>query len=40
VDDDAVAYLMLANELLHALNPHVITIAEGAPPLHRAARQR
>lgn len=27
-DTDAVTYLQLANELIHALNPHAITIAE------------
>ena len=28
VDEDAVAYLILANELIHTLNPHAVTIAE------------
>ncbi len=38
VDDDAVAYLQLANELAHAINPDAITIAEdvsGMPGLAR-----
>jgi 1,4-alpha-glucan branching enzyme len=36
VDEEAVVYLMLANELLHELYPHVITVAEdvsGMPAL-------
>jgi 1,4-alpha-glucan branching enzyme len=27
-DDDAIAYLMLANRLIHEVNPHAVTIAE------------
>lgn len=37
-DDDAILYLMLANDLVHSLNPHAITIAEevsGMPGLCR-----
>ncbi|PPS09021.1 hypothetical protein GOBAR_AA11619 [Gossypium barbadense] len=30
VDNDAVKYLILANEILHALHPNIITIAEDA----------
>ena len=38
VETDAVAYLMLANEVVHAVNPHAISIAEdmsGMPGLAR-----
>jgi len=28
-DEDAIAYLMLANEMLHELYPFITTIAEG-----------
>mmetsp|Transcript_36616 Transcript_36616/g.6549 ORF Transcript_36616/g.6549 Transcript_36616/m.6549 type:complete len:89 (-) Transcript_36616:961-1227(-) len=37
-DDDAILYLMLANDLAHTLNPNAITIAEevsGMPGLCR-----
>eukprot|EP01111_Echinosteliopsis_oligospora_P004620 TRINITY_DN1762_c0_g1_i1.p1 TRINITY_DN1762_c0_g1~~TRINITY_DN1762_c0_g1_i1.p1 ORF type:complete len:773 (+),score=216.46 TRINITY_DN1762_c0_g1_i1:112-2319(+) len=38
VDEDAITYLLLANDMLHELNPNVITIAEevtGMPTLCR-----
>ena len=38
VEQDAIAYLMLANEVVHAVNPHAISIAEdmsGMPGLTR-----
>ncbi len=28
IDEDAIAYLTLANQLIHSLNPHALTIAE------------
>ena len=40
VDEDAVAYLTLANDVIHAVKPHAITIAEdvsGMPGLAAAA---
>jgi 1,4-alpha-glucan branching enzyme len=38
---DSVAYLMLANQLIHTLNPYAITIAEdvsGMPTLCRSVK--
>lgn len=33
VDKDALIYLILANEMLHELNPNIITIAEDVSTL-------
>jgi 1,4-alpha-glucan branching enzyme len=38
VDDDAIAYLQLANELVHRLNPAVITVAEDVSGMVGMAR--
>jgi len=38
VDDDAVAYLMLANELAHAIRPESVTIAEDVSGMAGMAR--
>lgn len=38
IDDDAVAYLQLANELVHALKPNAITIAEDVSGMPGMAR--
>jgi 1,4-alpha-glucan branching enzyme len=37
-DDDAIAYLQLANELVHTLRPHAITIAEDVSGMVGIAR--